>query len=381
QFALAIENARLYTEVDDARRYNETLLQNVADGVIACDATGRITAVNREATRLLNIREDGPPTSLRELPPPVREALDHALAGSPPPPDLEARLPAEPAPHIVRVSARALRRSDGTPLGALVTLHDVTAERRFEERARRADRLASVGTLAASMAHEIKNPLVTIKTFIQLLPRAFDDPDLRASICPLIGTEVERIDMVVNRLLDFARPVQPTLTPLHLHEVLAQTLRLIDPRRRARNIRTIADLQADDDRILGDRALLEQVFVNLCFNAIEAMPHGGTLTLSSALVQVDSGQRDLWGQQIFLRRLRVSVRDTGIGIPPDVLPRIFDPFFTTKADGSGLGLTIAHGILQEHHATIDIESRPGAGTVVHVFFQPLETAAQEGNSA
>ncbi len=378
EFAFAIENARLYTEIDDARRYNEILLHNIADGVIACDAAGQITALNREAGRLLHAGAVTAPATLDDLPLTLRDTLRRALAAEPTPGEIELRLDHEPEPNIVRLSASPLRRADGTPLGAIATLHDITVQRRFEERARRADRLASVGTLAASMAHEIKNPLVTIKTFIQLLPRAFDDPDLRASVCPLIAAEVERIDSVVNRLLDFARPVHPALEPIRLHEVLTRTLRLIDPRRRARGIRIVTNLQADDDRILGDRRLLEQVFVNLCFNAIEAMPEGGTLTLSSARVEVDSGQRDLWGQRLRVPRLRVSVADTGVGIPPEVLPKIFDPFFTTKPDGSGLGLTIAHGILHEHHAAMDIESQPGVGTVVHVLFHPMRPSEQDG---
>jgi len=382
EFAFAVENARLYTEVDDARRYNETLLHHVADGVIACDADGRITALNREAGRLLHAGPRAAPATLEDVPPTLRDILRRTLEGQPPAEEIELSLDHDREPCLVRVRATALLRSDGTRIGAIATLRDVTAQRRFEERARRADRLASVGTLAASMAHEIKNPLVTIKTFIQLLPRAFDDPDLRTSICPLIATEVERIDSVVNRLLDFARPMQPTLAPIRLHEVLSRTLRLIDPRRRARNIEIRTDLQAPNDRILGDRSLLEQVFVNLCFNAIEAMPEGGTLTLSSAIVQVDTGQRDLWGQRICVPRLRISVSDTGHGIPPDVLPRVFDPFVTTKPDGSGLGLTIAHGILHEHHAMMDIQSHPGAGTVVHVLFQLLEkTSAQDEATA
>jgi signal transduction histidine kinase len=222
------------------------------------------------------------------------------------------------------------------------------------------------------MAHEIKNPLVSIKTFVQVLPRAFDDPEVRATFCPLIESEVSRIDTVVNRLLNFARPAQAALQPMQLHAVLVHTLKLVEPRLKSKGITLETAFEAPTDLIEGDASLLEQVFINLYFNAVDAMSSGGRLRVETQVAQVETGDRDLWGTPVRVRRLRVSVCDTGHGIRPENLARVFDPFFSTKQEGSGLGLAIAYGIIQEHRGSFDVESHVGEGTTFHVAF-PLAT--------
>jgi PAS domain S-box-containing protein len=372
QFGFALANAQLYTAVEDAKLYNEILLENLSSGVIACDAERRITLLNREASRILK----APAAALAgrgidALPPGLAEPMEQTLTAGRGVHDAELVLSDGEVTHL-RLSSSVITGLEGRRLGALVVLNDVTMLRRMEDRMRRADRLASVGTLAAGMAHEIKNPLVSIKTFVQVLPRAFDDPEVRSTFCPLIESEVSRIDTVVNHLLNFARPAKASLEPTHLHAVLVHTLRLVEPRLRSKGITLETVFDAPADLIEGDASLLEQVFINLYFNAVDAMSSGGRLRVETSVAQVETGDRDLWGAPVRVRRLRVSVRDTGHGIRAADLAHVFDPFFTTKSEGSGLGLAIAYGIIQEHRGSFDVESRVGEGTSFHVAF-PLAT--------
>lgn len=372
QFAFALVNAKLYTEVEDAKLYNEILLENLSSGVIACDAERRITLLNREAARVLGVQAGAMiGRGIDVLPPGLAEPLEQALTAGRGVRETDVVLSDGEVAHL-RLSSSVFTGLEGRRLGALLVLNDVTTLRRMQDSMRRADRLASVGTLAAGMAHEIKNPLVSIKTFVQVLPRAFDDPEVRATFCPLIESEVSRIDTVVNRLLNFARPAQASLQPMQLHAVLVHTLKLVEPRLKSKGITLETAFEAPTDLIEGDASLLEQVFINLYFNAVDAMSSGGRLRLETQVAQVETGDRDLWGTSVSVRRLRVSVCDTGHGIRPENLARVFDPFFSTKQEGSGLGLAIAYGIIQEHRGSFDVESRVGEGTTFHIAF-PLAT--------
>ncbi|MFZ4395839.1 MAG: two-component system sensor histidine kinase NtrB, partial [Kiritimatiellia bacterium] len=249
-------------------------------------------------------------------------------------------------------------------MGALLVLQDISALRRLEEQVRRNDRLASIGTLAAGMAHEIKNPLVSLKTFAQLLPERYDDPDFRATFGPLLHDEVNRIDQLVGQLLDFSRPVKVSLVSTSLHTVLDAALQLIAQPSKTRRLTLVRAFDAPEARVCGDERLLRQVFVNLLLNGIEAMQPGGTLTVGTraaarpATAWREGQQTDDW--------IEAYVSDTGSGIAPADRTRIFDPFFTTKPSGTGLGLSIVHGIVWDHFGTIDVESAPGQGTCFRV---------------
>lgn len=216
---------------------------------------------------------------------------------------------------------------------------------------RRTERLASVGTLAAGMAHEIKNPLQVLKTFCQLLPERYNDEEFRATGMPLMSQEISRIDSMVNSLLRFARPRQPIFKPVSVHAILEQTLGLFRGHLEKKKVRLSTDWRAPDDFVLGDSDLLQQAFLNLMLNGVEAMENGGCLTITTA----NKG-----------RFLTVAIRDQGVGIGPNHLPHIFDPFFTTKNTGTGLGLSVTHGIVYEHKGIIDVESVPGVGSVFYM---------------
>jgi len=382
QLGVAMENARLYTSLQDAGIYNEVLLDNLVSGVVAMDPGERITVCNREARRLLGLDGASDPIGRPAeavLPAPFLGALRASLASGQGVRDMDAVLrPSSDDEQPLRY-ATAVFGSQGAVLGALMVLQDISAIRRLEAQIRRGDRLSCIGTLAAGMAHEIKNPLVCLKTFVQLLPEHLDDPDFRATFIPLLGKEVDRIDVIVNQLLDFSHPVKAMRVPMSLHAVLDDALQLISQPSKARGIVLDRRYAAGDDRLLGDRRLLGQVFVNLFLNGIEAMDTGGTLTVSTRPSERPwpAGRTGLPPTRAWIE---VRVRDTGRGIAESDQSRVFDPFFTTKANGTGLGLSVSHSIVVDHQGAIDVESVPGQGACFRVLL-PLLPAEGAGEAA
>ena len=378
QLAVAIENAELFTEVQNAKIYNETLLENLTTGVIAAGTDERITVFNSEAVQLagLNSREIIN-HSIDKLPPALRDALRRTLQTGESQENNEIVLAVGDQGVVVRASTSIFRGEEQQVLGALMVLTDLTPLKRLELLVRRSDRLASLGTLSAGMAHEIKNPLVSIKTFAQLLPQRYQDSDFREAFSKLIGHEIERIDSLVNQLLRFARPAKPDLKLIHVHEVLEKSLQLIGHRLYDQDIKLARFLEANVDTISADADQLEQVFLNFFINAMDAMKHGGEVTVST---QTHTGEE--WvapiahGNGEAREVLRITIRDTGEGIESEHIQHLFDPFFTTKDYGTGLGLSVVHAIIQEHGGQIEVESELGKGTAFHILL-PLALFASE----
>ncbi|MBN2685058.1 MAG: hypothetical protein JXR40_07250, partial [Pontiellaceae bacterium] len=239
----------------------------------------------------------------------------------------------------------------GEKLGVLLVFSDMTLLRKMEEQIRLSDRLSSIGTLSAGMAHEIKNPLVTIKTFTELLPEQHNNPDFRDTFFDLVSQEVQRIDSIVTRLLHFARPAKASLKPTHLHDVIKNAILLIEQQLSKNRIKLKKNLSAECDLVMADSEQINQALINFFLNAIQAMEPGGMLSIKTS--QSDS-------------TFYINVNDTGCGLSEEQKKCIFDPFFTTKETGVGLGLSISHGIIQEHQGEIIVESVKGEGTTFHI---------------
>jgi signal transduction histidine kinase len=376
QLAVAIENAELFTEVQNAKIYNETLLQNLTSGVVAAGTDERITVFNNEAGEItgLNSQEllDG---SLGALPLDLAEPLITTLRTGESQDNREIVMHVGTADVIIRASTSIFHGQDRQVLGALMVLTDVTAIKRLELQIRRSDRLASLGTLSAGMAHEIKNPLVSLKTFAQLLPERYQDSDFRDTFSNLIGHEIDRIDSLVNQLLRFARPAKPILKPLHAHEVLEKALTLVGHRLYQKDIKLDRSWCADVDTIHGDADQLEQVFLNFFLNAMDAMKTHGELSVKTEIRSDEQWVRALGssngesnGSRKAREALLITIRDSGEGIRAEDIPHVFDPFFTTKDYGTGLGLSVVHGIIQEHGGQIEVESELQKGTAFHISF-------------
>jgi two-component system NtrC family sensor kinase len=226
---------------------------------------------------------------------------------------------------------------------------------------RRADRLSSLGLLTAGLAHEIRNPLVAIRTFTQLLPERYDDAEFREGFQGLALKEVDRICGLINDLLSFARPSKPNVAPENVNDVVDNIARILETQAKEKSVSISRDFGENLPKVWIDREQMKQVFMNLILNAIQAMKEGGSISISTRPVSRNGAQPS--GDFV-----QVEVRDTGIGIPEEDLQHIFDPFFTSKDEGSGLGLAVSHQIVQEHGGFVTVESQIGKGTAffVHV---------------
>lgn len=278
--------------------------------------------------------------------------------------------------------AEAIEVQPGDDMYKLTSAVNVLAERlaeanreekRLHEELRRRERLAFLGELAASVAHEVNNPLDGIQNCARILRRSQDDPTRAAQMLDLIDDGLERIELIVRRLLTLAREHVIRQSEVRIADVLDNALDAIAVKIEERSIRIIRRVEADDARALVDRALLEQVFVNLLSNAADSMPGGGEITI---IVRRELTRADGVAGEESDAVLCVDIADTGTGIAPDVLPHIFEPFFTTKTGGkgTGLGLAIAARIVDAHQGALTVTSGDGGGTVFTVCL-PTESTA------
>jgi signal transduction histidine kinase len=218
----------------------------------------------------------------------------------------------------------------------------------------RSDRLAAVGTLAAGIAHEIRNPLVAVQTFVQLLPERLDDPEFRTTFTQLTASELERVSSLINDLLTFARPAPVRPGTVQINDLAEQVVRLLDGQAKKKGVVLATRLMRELPPFPVDPEQIKQVFMNLVLNALQATSAGGTVTVATSLLHGPEGHE----------YCALEVQDTGEGIPAEHKEEIFDPFFTTKTAGTGLGLFITHQIIREHGGSIDVESIVGQGTRV-----------------
>ena len=256
----------------------------------------------------------------------------------------------------ISLSSTLLRDSQGRRRGALLSIHDQSEVKALEGKVRQADKLSALATMAAGMAHEIKNPLSSMKVFAQLLPKKIDDPEYRKKLQEILPREIDHIDHIVESLLGFARATAPTFEKIKIEEIIAATLKYFDDRLENAGVKLIKNY-ADLPEIEADKNQIGQVFSNLILNAIQAMPEGGEITISTA-----SGKK----LDNILQDINIQVSDSGPGIPAEMQKKLFDPFFTTKYGGTGLGLTITHSIVDGHKGSIDVESKIGKGTTFTV---------------
>ncbi len=365
QAAIAIKNAQLYQEVTLVNEYVANIVATMESGVIAVGTNGRVTLFNPAAERMTGLSAQSARSGLiGSLPVTLAQALEATLA------DGQSRFqPETTIPDTtgrltpISYSTYPLRDHSGTALGAVAIFADLTRLKELEGERRRAERLASFGALASGIAHEIKNPLVAIKTFAELLPERFAEEDFREDFSKVVVREIDRIDDLVARLRGLAAPSIQPLSPLDLREPIEDTLALLRAQLEQKRIRLHRFYDPIIPPVAGDPAQLKQLFLNLFMNALEAMEPGGELT-------IDLRARSKHGTSTVLAK----VSDTGSGIPESLLGKIFDPFVTTKARGSGLGLAICRRIADAHGATIRADNNArGRGSTISIEF-PAVTA-------
>ncbi|MBJ6727825.1 two-component system sensor histidine kinase NtrB [Geomesophilobacter sediminis] len=348
--------------------YYANVIDSVGDGVIVLDNSGMVTLVNPAAEEIASVSRRQAKgarfsdifrseTALLEL---VEKTAATGMSVS----DHETVVLKRGGRLTpVGVSTSPLLRAAGERIGTIVLLRDLTKVRELEEAVRQADRLSSLGALAAGLAHEIKNPLGGIKGAAQLLEMEFpDNEDLREYVRVMLK-EVQRVNVIVEELLALASPGRLKLGKVNLHRVLSDIVLL---QKRASDGKKIVIQQYFDPSIppiLADEALLTQLFLNLIRNAIEAVGEDGVVKVTSKVLS-DYSMTPIGERRA--RMVAIEVADNGPGIPEDVIDHLFTPFFTTKTKGTGLGLAICQKIVSEHRGMIRVESDRSRGTVFTV---------------
>jgi two-component system, NtrC family, sensor kinase len=360
QAAVAMKNAQLYRQVVMVNEYVDNILSTMESGVVAVNSAGEISLFNAAAERLTGfdlsrVRGHSYDCLPAALASPLRETLDAQIARA----EFETALQNPSGSNVPLVCSTAiLKYKDSVTHGALIVFSDVTRIKELERENRRAERLASFGALASGVAHEIKNPLVAIRTFAELLPERYSDTDFREDFSKVVIREIARIDALVDRLRGIAAIAPPQVGTVDIRDPIRDTIALL--RAQLEQTRTVVscDFQDSAPFVAVEEAQLKQLFLNLLLNSIEAMGPGGEVTVRVSC-------RDLRGSQWTV----TEVSDTGPGIPELLRSTIFDPFFTTKARGSGLGLAICRGIIDAHRGTIRAENRlDRSGTKIVVEF-------------
>lgn len=404
--AIAIENSRLYSslqhkadEYERLKEFSENIVESINVGILAAGLDDRVESWNAEIERLTGItRAEAVGQRLSDLFPPelyARFAETRETEGVhneykiPLPRRSEPAVPrdiisnghqganghhgaernglelAKPAPaareSIVNLAIAPLVSREGRRIGRLIIFDNITDRDELERKLVQADRLSSIGLLAAGVAHEVNTPLAVISTYAQMLAKQVSEDEQKSKLLEKIAKQTFRASEIVNSLLNFSRTSPTEYSELNLNRVIKETVSLVEHQFQKTDVATVLNLADDLPAVRGNSGKLQQVFLNLFINARDAMPGGGTLTVRT------------WAESGFAH---AEVSDTGQGIAAEHLARIYDPFFSTKGPkkGTGLGLSITYGIVQEHNGIIEVDSAPGRGTRFRLEFP---TAARQ----
>jgi PAS domain S-box-containing protein len=342
----------------DHLNFAGALLDCIADGVIVIGPARQILAFNAAAERLTGLHAgDLLNRPITALPPPLQAVIDETFVTGHAVGHRDVLLSQNAGLDVLlQVTTTIAHQSGGGVLSVLAELQNVSQARSMAANLEHLDRLASVGVLSAGVAHEIKNALVPLRTFVELPADQRGDPELME----LVTQEIRRIDTVVRQMLRGATREEFKMAPLGFHASLRDCLNLLRPQMQASSVKLEVKLAATSDRVNGDERQLRHAVINLLINALESMAEGGQLTVATEVIQLRERPH-----------LCASICDTGSGISSENLARLFSPFFTTKKEGTGLGLAITRRIIQEHNGAITVEKRQDQGTAFHVFLPLL----------
>ncbi len=381
---IAIENARLYRslerkveEYERLKEFSENIVESINVGIVAADLEDRVESWNTQIEQMTGIhREQALGQRLRALlPADLCDQLDAAKgdtgihnvyqfvmrpADMPPVIFLEnnrngngVRRPAVEVTLNIAVAPLVSREME--QIGRLIIFDDVTERAELERQLVQADKLSSIGLLAAGVAHEVNTPLAVISTYSQMLAKQVNGDEQKSKLLEKISKQTFRASEIVNSLLNFSRTSSTEYVEVDLNKVIRETISLIEHQLEKSRVNVTLQLDATLPGVKGNAGKLQQIFLNLFLNARDAMENGGKLSIQTSLQE---------------GRARVVVSDDGQGISTANLARIYDPFFTTKAakKGTGLGLSVTYGIVREHGGTIEVESQPGEGASFQLEF-------------
>jgi two-component system sensor histidine kinase PilS (NtrC family) len=337
------------TNLRDLEAFTDLVFQSVGTGLVALDRDHRVTAMNRAAEQITGVRAGaavGQPWGLfgegvaLDV---IEREIEASGRGSAWREVTLLRTDGEEIP--VRLTFSALRAGDGRRIGLIAACQDLSAIREMEARMRAADRLATLGRMAANIAHEIRNPLASLSGAVEVMAGAASD-ETRERLGQIVIKETGRLNDIIREFLEYARPAPLSRMPVNVAEAVDEVLVLLEHQATPGTLKTVREF-APSLVWSVDLQQFRQAVWNLCLNAVQAMPDGGELKVVMAPVA---------------GRLVMRITDTGEGIAPADLGHVFEPFFSTKADGTGLGLALVHRIVQDHGGEINVHSRPGQGT-------------------
>jgi two-component system NtrC family sensor kinase len=370
------EQKRLWETVNIQRDKAQRYLNIARVMIVALDIEGRVTLINKMGCEVLGYEEDRivgnnwfefcVPERMREE---VRNLFRRLVAGEVEVPEYYENpiLIRDGEERTIAWHNTVLKDKAGRIIGTLSSGEDITERKRTEAELLRSEKLASVGQLAAGVAHEVNNPLAGILIYIELLLKKHKQNKLQTEETKKqlekIGRETERCSRIIKNLLDFSRQTEVTLRPVDINKVIDATLSIIGHQISLENIKIEEKLSTSLPLISVDFDQIQQALMNIMLNATQAMPNGGELTITTSVskgVKIGNAIRDA---------VRIDISDTGIGISRENLGKLFTPFFTTKEKGKGvgLGLSVVHGIIERHHGKIEIDSDLGAGTTFSIY--------------
>ncbi|MEE8546582.1 MAG: ATP-binding protein [bacterium] len=353
------QRTSLEENLDEIRRlkhFSDLVILSITNGLITMDRDGNIAAFNRMAEKILNTSAE---EALGKSPYQVWGDTDAVsvmaslLQGEDSAGEVRLRWPAKDGGHrILEMGTAVIRESDGRAVGHIVLFSDLTEKKELEDRVKRADRLAALGTLAAGLAHEIKNPLTAIRTFVQLMPERHERPDFLEKFNRTVPRELDRVNNLLEDLLDLVRTPTLNISRVHVADCVGHVLETLEPEIEKRGVVVDLAIDADIQPVSADAEYLSRAIFNIVLNAVQAMPQGGTLGISSEV-------RNVPGEE---KTVLINISDDGFGIPEEHLDQIFNPFFTDKEGGTGLGLAVTNKIIEDQDGSITVRSERGKGT-------------------
>ena len=353
-FILVVQNFHLVQRtLNQMKSYIHYVVESMANGLISLDSKGAVTTINRAAQELVGVSEsESKSLEIDRLLPAhateIQEVLEHnhTILNK----EIVLKHPGGLA-IPVNLSATQVKDERGAKLGVVVLLNDMREMVELQERAKRAEHLASIGRMAATVAHEVRNPLSSIRGFAQFFANLFKDNTEERTYALAMMKESNRLNRVVSELLDYARPLELKVEPASIETLFLDVVRRIELEKSDSRIEVIQEIQPDMPDVQLDHDRMLQVLLNLMQNSIDAMPNGGKLILSA-----------MWGAE--RKCVQIGVQDTGDGISQADMSRLFEPFFTTKARGAGLGLAVVRKIVDAQDGEVEVKSKEGVGTEV-----------------